>query len=90
MVPNYLFPGRKMMFIISALGIVLRGKKIKVIQKEKSLFAYFLPLKKIPLETNIENKYVSFSKETCEKNVSKSNSVFRREIVYQVSALVSF
>jgi len=44
MVPNYLFPEMKMMFIASALGIIFRKKekkKIKVFWKGESLFLTF-------------------------------------------------
>lgn len=43
MVPNYLFPEKKIMFIASTLGIIFRkkGKKIKVLWKEESLFLTF-------------------------------------------------
>lgn len=53
MVPNYLFPERKMMFIASALGIIFRKKEKKRSKCFGKKKACFLPLKNIPPETNI-------------------------------------
>lgn len=71
------------MFITSALGIVFRKSSSKYFGKKK---AYFLPIKKIPLETNIKNLFKSqwnFLKKTY-------TNVLRRDIVFQFSDLVSF
>lgn len=59
MVPNYLFPRKKIMFIASAQGIVFQEKKrSKCLEKKKASFQ-----KKNnnnnPLETNIKNIFNS-------------------------------
>lgn len=58
MVPNYLFPRKKIMFIASAQGIVFQEKKSKCLEKKKASF-----LKKNnnnnPLERNIKNIFNS-------------------------------
>lgn len=51
--PNYLFLGKKMMFITSALGSVLGKKKNQSDLERRKLVSYLK--KKNPLEKNTKN-----------------------------------